>query len=98
MSEGIYAQEARIAEAMVAAGERRWCDTCQGMKRVEDYHSEGHLERRGEIGYMVTDLECGHHRIGAEHVVGPAPGAPAADAVDNLRHRRPVQRSNDPWA
>jgi hypothetical protein len=103
MPEGFYDREARIGEALVNAGERRWCDTCRKMSPITDYHSESHMERRGEVGYMVTDLECGHHRIGVEQVVGPAPGAPwAPDSIANLRpstQRRARSTAEvDPWA
>lgn len=99
-----YAEEARRVEELIEAGARAWCDTCRAMSAITDQHSEGHLERRGEVGYLVTDLACGHHRTGAEYLVGPADGEPwAPDTVRNLRpstlrQARATAAVSDPWA
>jgi hypothetical protein len=87
--------------------ERSWCPECRTTREVEEQSPESHMERHGEVGYLVTRMDCGHTTQGPSTVVGPAPGAPyagpqvAVAATTNprdLRHARDRQLDADPWA
>lgn len=56
----------------------RWCTTCGTRRKITDEHAEGHYETGREVGYMVTELDCGHHEQSDPRDLGPAPGAPYA--------------------
>lgn len=64
-----------------------WCPECRTRRPITDAFTSGHQERRGEVQYGVTLLDCGHHLQGPASVISAAPGAPyAGDTVTAATH------------
>jgi hypothetical protein len=81
-----------------------WCPVCRTRRTVTDVHHEGHYEHGREVGYTVTDLDCGHEAQSGTRDLGPAPGAPYA-GTQGLGHAASTRaadlaaaRGDDPWA
>lgn len=88
--------------------ETAWCPECRSRQEVEDKHDESEMTRRGEVGYFVRDLSCGHSLTAETGIVGPAPGAPYAGPQVAVAHgtrprdlraarARQAQIDADPW-
>lgn len=56
---------------------KAWCGECRRSAKVVDTFTESTYEPGGEMGFRVTELDCGHYRESNPVRIGAAPGAPS---------------------
>lgn len=75
-------------------GAKGWCPACRTRRTIVDEHDESTYEGSREMGYQVTDFDCGHDSQSTPRVIGASPGGESlVEALDQslLRARQARQ-------